>query len=1062
MKKLTRITPLILLLMILAGIVTSAPFTVQAATSVKVTKSQINSSGASSAIQSALNRAKSSATASNPYTVTVEGGSYSLNATLNIYSNTNLVLTGVTLVRSADTEGNLIHVGDNDDGNTKTGKTGYAAYKNISITNGTLNGKNRTNTLFKLAHCTNVKLTGTKFTTNNTHFIEAAAVDGFTVKNCSFSDMDTSANMLNYEAIQVDILHTSHFNTYRMEDIPCKNVNVDGCTFNNCPRGVGSHTSINNAPHQNITVNNCKFTNMKSAAVQFQGVENCKITNNTIDNTPRGIAVYSVMNNGNGCFKASILAKQGNVTAHYSDSYQTPKDSKIVISGNVLNRCGYIKDKYNDYDCLGIGAFGYNVTANTANLNKGNYYLTGVDIYDNQIEVKGQGIRIMNTRDLSIDNNIITCAASAYTSNDYYGISATESSVVNNITNNNIKKAHKNGIYIQMGSKCSKINNNCVTNTGKYGIAANASTITDINCNTIRNTGTEGVDLVDSTASNIKYNALSGIGTTGIYIDSGSNGGSISNNIVSSSGSGAVRVNGRGSQGSVYTNDTTSSISLNKSSLSMKIGESTTLTRTLNPTNSLTAIVWTSSNTGVVTVSGGKLTAKKEGSATITVTTFNGKTASCKVTVYDPTKAPSVKLSSTSCKLGVGDSLTLNATVTPAGSAVSWKSDNENVATVSGGKITAKSNGTANITASLTNGTSAVCAVTVYDAPSSVITNPQKLTLGVGEIYTISESTNSGSYANAANLKWTSSNSSAVSITKTSGNKAEIKALKSGSSDVTISLYNGLNASCAVTVKPAPSSVSINSGNINLGVGESLTIAESTNSGSYANAANLKWSSSNSAVVSVTKGSANKATVKGIKTGSANVTITLYNGKSATIKVSVKPAPSSVTVNPKSFKLGVGESLTVSESTNSGSYANAANLKWLSSNNDVATVTKGTGNKATVSAVEAGSADISINLYNGKNASSAVTVLAAPESVKLSAESLTLSVGQTYTIKESTSSGSYANAANLKWSSTNSAIATVTKGSANAATIKAVKKGTAYVRITLYNGLKAECKVTVK
>lgn len=1060
MKKTSRITSLIVSLMILAGIVTAAPFTVNAATTVKVTKSQINASGASSAIQSALDRARSAATASNPYTVTVEGGSYSLNATLNIYSNTNLVLTGVTLARSANTEGNLIHVGDNDDGNTRSGKTGYAAYKNITITNGTLNGKNRTNTLFKLAHCTNVKLNGTKFTTNNTHFIEAAAIDGFTVNKCSFTDMDTASNMLNYEAIQVDVLHTSHFNTYRMEDIPCKNVTVDSCTFNNCPRGVGSHTSINNAPHQNIKVNNCKFTNMKSAAVQFQGVENCKITNNTIDNTPRGIAVYSVMNNGNGCFKASILAKQGNVSAHYSDSYQTPKDSKIVISGNVLNRCGYVKDKYNDYDCLGIGAFGYNVTANTANLNKGNYYLTGVDIYDNQIEVKGQGIRIMNTRDLNIDNNIITCAASAYSSNDYYAISATESSVVNNITNNNIKKAHKNGIYIQKNSKCAKINNNCVTNTGKYGIAANASTVTDINCNTVRNTGTEGIDLVDSTASNIKYNALSGIGTTGIYIDSGSNGGSISNNIVT--GGAGVRVNGRGSQGSVYTQDTTSSISLNKSSLSMKTGESATLSRTLNPSNSLTAIVWTSSNPNIVTVSGGKLTAKREGTATITVTTFNGKTASCKVTVYDPNKAPGVKLSSTSCKLGVGDSLAVQATVTPSGSAVTWKSSNESVAKVSGGKITATGKGTANITASLANGTSATCTVTVYDAPSTVKTNPQKLTLGVGEVYTISESTNSGSYANAANLKWTSSNDTVVSITKTSGNKAEIKALKSGSSNITINLYNGLKASCAVTVKPAPTSVSINTGNVNLGAGESITVSESTNNRSYANAANLKWSSSNSAVVSVTKGSANKATVKGIKTGSANITITLYNGKSATIKVNVKPAPSSVSVNPKSFKLGEGESLTISESTNSGSYANAANLNWLSTNNAVATVTKGTGNKASVKAVKAGSAGISINLYNGKKASAAVTVLPAPKSVKLSAESLTLRVGQTYTIKESTSSGSYANSANLKWSSSNSAVAAVTKGSANAATIKAVKKGTAYVKITLYNGLTAECAVKVK
>lgn len=92
----------------------------------------------------------------------------------------------------------------------------------------------------------------------------------------------------------------------------------------------------------------------------------------------------------------------------------------------------------------------------------------------------------------------------------------------------------------------------------------------------------------------------------------------------------------------------------------------------------------------------------------------------------------------------------------------------------------------------------------------------------------------------------------------------------------------------------------------------------------------------------------------------------------------------------------------------------------------------------------------SVNVYN------------APKSVKLSKTSLTLKKGQTYTISESTNSGSYANAKNLRWSSSNTSVATVAKGNANKATIKAVKKGTAYITIKTYNGKTATCKVTVK
>ena len=80
------------------------------------------------------------------------------------------------------------------------------------------------------------------------------------------------------------------------------------------------------------------------------------------------------------------------------------------------------------------------------------------------------------------------------------------------------------------------------------------------------------------------------------------------------------------------------SVSLNKTSLTLDVGKSYTLTKTVSPSNAATSYTWSSSNTSVATVdSNGKVTAKKAGTATIMVKTSNGKTANCKVTVNLPT-----------------------------------------------------------------------------------------------------------------------------------------------------------------------------------------------------------------------------------------------------------------------------------------------------------------------------------------------------------------------------------------------------------------------------------------
>lgn len=84
------------------------------------------------------------------------------------------------------------------------------------------------------------------------------------------------------------------------------------------------------------------------------------------------------------------------------------------------------------------------------------------------------------------------------------------------------------------------------------------------------------------------------------------------------------------------------SVTLNKSALSLEVGKTGQLSATVLP-NSATnkSVSWSSNNEAVATVSSkGIVTAKKAGTAVITATAANGKSASCTVTVTGGTTDP--------------------------------------------------------------------------------------------------------------------------------------------------------------------------------------------------------------------------------------------------------------------------------------------------------------------------------------------------------------------------------------------------------------------------------------
>lgn len=162
------------------------------------------------------------------------------------------------------------------------------------------------------------------------------------------------------------------------------------------------------------------------------------------------------------------------------------------------------------------------------------------------------------------------------------------------------------------------------------------------------------------------------------------------------------------------------SISLNKSVVYMQVGDTENLTVSYDPedTTDSKTVQWSSDNEQVATVSDGKVTALAKGIAVITATC--GKlTATCKVTVEKEIvdkPLEQIALNNTSMIKSIGQKEILTVTYTPEDTTdskiVQWSSDNEKVATVTDGEITALAEGTASITATCM-GLSATCKITV-------------------------------------------------------------------------------------------------------------------------------------------------------------------------------------------------------------------------------------------------------------------------------------------------------------------------------------------------------------
>lgn len=313
-------------------------------------------------------------------------------------------------------------------------------------------------------------------------------------------------------------------------------------------------------------------------------------------------------------------------------------------------------------------------------------------------------------------------------------------------------------------------------------------------------------------------------------------------------------------------------VKLNKSSLTLGKGESYTIKANGNAT-------WSSSNTNILTVSNGKITAKNTGTAMVVAKGLNGSEANCMVTVRN---APnSISLNKTNLTLGIGETYDLNSSLPKNTASFSVKYSSDNSSTVSvvsaGGLVTAKKEGTATITATTYNGKKVNCTVTVKKAPKTMSLNKTKITLGVGETYDLDSYLPSGTAAHS--IKYTSNNSNLANVVSAGG---LVTAKKEGTATITATAYNGVKVQCTVTVKKEPKKLSLNNTELELNVGEKFDLDSSVPNGTAAY--HVYYSSNDSDTASVAKCG---GLVTAMKEGEAKITAEAYNGVKITCYVNV-------------------------------------------------------------------------------------------------------------------------------------------------------------------------------
>ena len=533
--------------------------------------------------------------------------------------------------------------------------------------------------------------------------------------------------------------------------------------------------------------------------------------------------------------------------------------------------------------------------------------------------------------------------------------------------------------------------------------------------------------------------------------------------------------NGKTAKCKVTVKRAPESIALDHETLLLSAGGMTARVKAVLPDGAASGgLTYVSSRPNVLTVDekGRVTTGKKTGRVTVTVTAFNGVSASCTVKVYAAPASIDFAAAETSrATIAVGQKFPLltqvhsrTGRVIPANVTYSVAPDSPNpdcLKVSTGGKVVGLKKGQAVVVATAHNGVSARCAFTVKPAPAAIRLSDTSATIGVGEDYTGVIATlapPAGESECLAVITWKSSNNKIVRVDRQTG---VITGVRPGTATVTARTHNGKTASCEIVVRKAPASISVSPKKLSMSAG-GMTARLTPVMARDCASGRLVFTSSAPSVAAVDAGG---LVTTGAKAGSAVITVTAFNGVSAQCKVEVSPAPASIVfggAEDNTAAIGLGQTLALGASARTaGGDSTPATITYAIAGNSANPGCVQMDAKGRITALTKGQAVVVATAHNGVSARCAVKVLAAPAAIALNPAEITIGVKEKFANVSAVltpPAGESACAAGLTWRSADAAIAKV---GSKSGVITGVKAGTTTIYAATHNGLEAACRVTV-
>ncbi len=528
-------------------------------------------------IQSAFDLAHEKATVEHQYKIILPKGTYKIDTTLSIYSNTYFEMNGAVLVRDFSDSFSMLKAGKKDYITVK-----YEGYGNITLHNGVFDGwdnemKASSSNLVRFGHARNILIDSVTFTDNtSSHHLELGACKDVTIKDCCFKDQHRkSGDSSEHESIQIDALDQNCFPLYESYDgTACRDITIEGCTFTNVTRGIGSHSVIldENGMFDGIRIINNSFSDIDGYTIAGLCWTNSQISGNTLSNCKNGILIRSMRKDLKGIYEGQFKAPHTGFN--------------VVIDNNTISTAG-----------LGIKILGCNVTEpvnwttentkETHTIPKGDFRIDGVTVAQNIINAGTTAIGLYRTDKSIVTDNKVTypqesaeliavqladsstdvlvekntvvsysqtgnktavsnsggSCQNTFLQNHISGSFATgiqvsgssngctvEDNTITNSTSNAIYAAdskeltvnandiiadHGNGINVKSGSEAIAVDNNKVTANDGHGIILNSSTSKEISGNTVESTGC-GIYTIDGITETVCSNSVNN-SNYGIY-----------------------------------------------------------------------------------------------------------------------------------------------------------------------------------------------------------------------------------------------------------------------------------------------------------------------------------------------------------------------------------------------------------------------------------------------------------------------------------------------------------------------------------------------------------------